>query len=175
MTGSKDAYGIFATKEVARIRRSKAAGEILLLLRERDGVFSKVSSRNFEDECLAAQLAIACLGWTSVCENDKIKDSDIEKAFLRAVMKGFESKTSVDLATAFSEYLHCSDAERASSQAISVARRMFQRLKIKEEIETKRSVHEVADGFRSLVESLDGFRSSFENGFEAFVESLLLR
>lgn len=166
-------YTRFAKRIIEQISKAEDGKEILKMLRTKDELFKDVEEVRFCYEFTAAQLAVACHAWEVSCDENRIDNDEIERAFLKAVMDSFQSKESLQFASDFSFY-HQRAGYEEEDDSVGVVKVFYKRLAFTKSLETEEARKKNAEGFQALVSSLEGFKTSFSNGFEGFVQSLII-
>ena len=168
MTKNAKDLNAYAAKALAAVYETQDYARMHKLLSDKEPRLKPISADIFGMEYLAARLALACRAWEENCGENGVKGEEDKKALLRHIMNSFQSPKFLNLATAFSNYLHCPRVEEMP--AIAVSEHLFKRLGIPGTVR-KISGEEVSDGFKSMVAESESFRSSFENDFFEFVNS----
>lgn len=165
---SEQDFKVFAAKQLAAIYDIGDYGNILQTLQNEDRAFQKIHPTSFSLEFLASRLALACHAWSKICEESKIKDVGIKNIFFKTVMQSFQTPKVVDIASAFSDYLHAPAAEEKSVLAVTAL--LMKRLGLAETLK-KSGQLALPAGFRLLIDADDGFKNSFENEFFEFLNT----
>lgn len=164
---SKD-YKAYAAKQLAGIYEVNDYERVLQALKEADIHFADVVPATFGLEFLAARLALAAHGWSRACKENHVEEKGAENYFFKAVMQSFQTSKFVDIAGAFSEYLHAPAVEE--KPVLSISAMMMKRLGLAGSL-LKGQEPVLTTGFRLLVETAESFKSGFENEFFDFAFS----
>lgn len=159
----------FAARKLAAIYETSDYARIHIHLGSVESSFRSVSADKFGLEYLAACLALASISWGKCCRENDLAGKENENIFFKMLMDSFAAPKFINVASAFSVYLHSPEASEKS--VLAVAGTFFQRLELKRLIESESGVGRMHEAFRLLVEAWEGFRSSFENDFFEFIHS----
>lgn len=167
-------YRAFAEKLLNEIQSAGDPADVYKRLCGSETKMREISLANFRVEFHALLLAFATLQWQELCEENRLGEEAIQRAFLRAVTQSFQSPQTLGFAEIYSGYLHSSaEMEPDSPTILRLAARFFHRLGQNELLKKDRAQSRITPAFSDLVFYLEGFKSSFSNHFNTFVTANL--
>ncbi len=161
-------YSAYASKVLAGIYQDTDYERLLESLRQVDPHFLDISPEKFGMEFLAVRLALACHAWSKMCQEADLIETGIENAFMKTVMQSFQSPKFLEIAKAYSEYLHSPQAN--SRPVLSITANWMKRLGLAGTME-KDEKPVLTPGFQALMEISEAFKNQCENDFFEFSHS----
>lgn len=159
-------FKTYAAEVLAGIYGMNDYERVLDSLKECDDTFFDVPSQNFGLEYLAARLSLASHAWVRGCQENYVENRAVENIFFKTVMNSFQSEKFVQVAKAYSEYLHAPEVEKHASLAVGLM--LMKRLGIGQKL-MKDGKPVLLDSFQMLVSAAESFKEDIENKFFDFV------
>lgn len=164
---TEEEFKKYASQALAKIYAMNDYERVLDTLRDAgDDTFKDVAPAGFGLEYLSARLALASHAWIKGCQENYVENRAVENIFFKTVMNSFQSDKFVEIAKAYSEYLHAPEVEKHASLAVSLL--LMKRLGIGQKL-IKDGKPVLLDSFQLVVSTAESFKEDIENDFFDFV------